>query len=64
MAFIFNICMQIHIRGGYVIPVQVPGFTTAASRQNPFALLVSLSDQSTTNGDLYIDDGESLDNSK
>ena len=57
-------CMQIHIRGGYVIPMQDSGLTTAASRQNPFALLVSLSDQSTANGDLYIDDGESLDNSK
>ena len=56
--------MQIHIRGGYVIPMQDSGLTTAASRQNPFALLVSLSDQSTANGDLYIDDGESLDNSK
>jgi len=50
----------VYIRGGSVLPMQVPGYTTYASRQNPWSLLVALSSQGTATGSLYIDDGESL----
>ena len=53
--------LQIHVRGGYIIPMQEPGLTTAESRKNPYSLLVALdiASGSDTFGDLYLDDGES-----
>jgi len=33
---------QVHVRGGVIIPTQVPAMTTAATRKNPFTLLVAL----------------------
>ncbi|CAI8017774.1 Probable alpha-glucosidase Os06g0675700 [Geodia barretti] len=51
----------IHIRGGYIIPMQEPGMTTVASRKNPFSLLVALDETGSASGDVYLDDGESLD---
>ena len=54
----------IHIRGGYIIPMQEPGMTTVASRKNPFSLLVALDETGSASGDVYLDDGESLDMSK
>ena len=56
--------IQIHVRGGYVIPMQEPGMTTTASRKNPFSLLVALDDTGSATGDMYLDDGESLDMNK
>ena len=52
--------VQIHIRGGHIIPMQEPAMTTAASRNNPFSLLVALDNNSSAIGDMYLDDGESL----
>eukprot|EP00118_Oscarella_pearsei_P028778 m.2900 g.2900 ORF g.2900 m.2900 type:complete len:913 (+) comp8961_c0_seq1:1487-4225(+) len=56
--------IQVHVRGGVTIPMQEPGMTTAASRLNPFKLLVALDSQGISNGSLYFDDGISLDMSK
>lgn len=56
--------IQIHIRGGYIVPMQEPGITTAASRKNPFSLLVALNSSGSAVGELYLDDGLSLDMSK
>ncbi|KHN87200.1 Maltase-glucoamylase, intestinal [Toxocara canis] len=61
--------MPIYARGGHIIPKQTPAVTTAASRKNPFELLIALrfdSTQSTDGttlplpsyGELYWDDGE------
>ena len=44
--------------------MQQPGMTTAASRKNPFSLLVALDDTGSAVGDMYLDDGESLAMSK
>ncbi len=44
--------------------MQDPAMTTAASRLNPFSLLVALNDVGKAVGDLYTDDGESIDSSK
>lgn len=52
--------IPLHIRGGVIIPQQEPNITTAASRQNPFLLLVALDNTSMASGQLYLDDGESL----
>lgn len=52
--------IPVHIRGGHIIPLQVPGMTTAESRKNDFELLVALDSHERASGDLYLDDGESL----
>jgi alpha-glucosidase len=52
--------IPVYVRGGSVIPMQEPGYTTEASRKNPWALLVALSQEGTAAGSLYVDDGESL----
>lgn len=50
----------VHLRGGYVIPMQKAGNTTATSRKNPWSLLVALDTKGNAEGDLYLDDGISL----
>jgi len=52
--------IPVYIRGGSVIPLQMPGMTTAASRKNPWGLLVALDGNGQAGGQLYLDDGESL----
>jgi len=52
--------IPVYVRGGGILPMQEPGYTTAASRKNPWGLLVALSGEGTAYGSLYIDDGESL----
>ncbi|ODV65159.1 1,4-alpha-d-glucan glucohydrolase [Hyphopichia burtonii NRRL Y-1933] len=51
--------IPLHIRGGYVIPTQEPGYTTAESRENPWGLIVALGVDKSAQGKLYVDDGES-----
>ena len=50
----------IHVRGGYVIPIQKAGNTTATSRKNPWSLLIAVDQNGHAKGDLYLDDGISL----
>ncbi|KAH0624124.1 hypothetical protein JD844_007538 [Phrynosoma platyrhinos] len=52
--------INLHIRGGYIIPWQIPGITTNASRQNPMGLTVALDDNGVAQGQLYWDDGISI----
>lgn len=40
---------------------QVPALTTSASRSNPFLLTVALCSQGWAKGELFWDDGDSLD---
>ena len=51
---------QVHVRGGSILPMQAPALTTAATRRNPFSLLVALSARNDASGRLYWDDGETL----
>ncbi|XP_078486588.1 sucrase-isomaltase, intestinal [Ciona intestinalis] len=51
--------INLHIRGGYILPTQEPAVTTYYSRQNDFGLVVALDDNMKASGDLYWDDGES-----
>uniref|UniRef100_A0A3B5ANW4 Glucosidase alpha, acid n=1 Tax=Stegastes partitus TaxID=144197 RepID=A0A3B5ANW4_9TELE len=53
--------INVHVREGHVIPQQEPALTTTASRGNPFFLTVALSAGGWARGDLFWDDGESLD---
>lgn len=53
--------INIHIFGGSIIPTQKPEVTTAATRRNPFQLLVALGFNGTAAGEMYWDDGEQYD---
>lgn len=51
---------NIHVRGGYIIPMQAAGNTTKTSRMNPWSLLIALDANGNAEGSLYLDDGLSL----
>lgn len=51
----------VHVRERSIIPQQAPALTTAISRKNPFTLTVGLSVGNLAKGELFWDDGESLD---
>lgn len=53
--------INIHLRGGYILPLQDPELTTFRSRKNLFTLLVALNIKSKAKGEIYWDDGDSLD---
>jgi alpha-glucosidase len=52
--------IPVYVRGGNVVPTQEPGLTTTASRKNPWGLIVALDNSGNADGQLYLDDGESL----
>lgn len=52
--------INVHVRGGSILPLQTPGYTTGETRNGSFGILVALDEQSRANGSLYLDDGESL----
>lgn len=51
---------NIHVRGGYIIPMQAAGNTTKTSRMNPWSLLIALDANGNAEGSLYLDDGLSV----
>ncbi|KAM6957048.1 lysosomal alpha-glucosidase [Aplochiton taeniatus] len=53
--------VHVHLREGHILPQQEPALTTTASRRNPFYLTVALSAGGWAFGDLFWDDGDSLD---
>ncbi|KAK2805001.1 hypothetical protein FQN51_001095 [Onygenales sp. PD_10] len=52
--------IPVYVRGGAVLPMQEPALTTRAARSTPWSLLVSLDGKSEAHGEVYIDDGESV----
>jgi alpha-glucosidase len=52
--------INVHVRGGSILPLQEPGYTTTETRANPWGILVALDSDQKAKGDLYLDDGESL----
>ena len=52
--------IPLFIRGGSVLPMQLPGYTTYESRLNPWSLTIALDMEGSATGQLYLDDGESL----
>ncbi|XP_072225139.1 lysosomal alpha-glucosidase [Leuresthes tenuis] len=53
--------INIHVREGHIIPQQEPALTTTASRIRPLFLTVALTEGGWASGDLFWDDGDSLD---
>ncbi|KAI9754374.1 MAG: hypothetical protein M1815_005675 [Lichina confinis] len=53
--------IPVYVRGGRILPLQQPRLTTQAVRGSPWSLLVALSAEGSATGDLYVDDGVSLD---
>ncbi|XP_033634862.1 maltase-glucoamylase, intestinal-like [Asterias rubens] len=53
--------INLHVRGGYILPTQQPANSTVFSRVLPFGLIVALDGDQSARGRLYWDDGESID---
>lgn len=49
--------IPLHIRGGYILSTQKPAMNTAASRLNPFGLIVAPDENGEARGDFFYDDG-------
>uniref|UniRef100_A0A8C0ZX56 Sucrase-isomaltase, intestinal n=1 Tax=Castor canadensis TaxID=51338 RepID=A0A8C0ZX56_CASCN len=49
----------LHLRGGYIFPIQQPNTTTETSRKNSLGLIVALDYKREAKGELYWDDGVS-----
>ncbi|XP_021000662.2 lysosomal alpha-glucosidase [Parasteatoda tepidariorum] len=56
--------INLAVRGGYILPLQLPAQTVADSRENEFDILVALDDKQEASGEFYWDDGDSLDTYK
>jgi len=52
--------INLHIRGGYILPTQKEELNTRLSRKNPFSLLVALDEKGEAMGSMFWDDGESI----
>ncbi|XP_035110445.2 putative maltase-glucoamylase 2 [Callithrix jacchus] len=53
--------INLHIRGGYILPWQEPAMNTHSSRQNFMGLIVALDDNGKAEGQMFWDDGQSID---
>lgn len=56
--------INVHVRGGSILPIQEPGNTTAMTKSNPYSLLIALDANESAHGTLYLDDGESIEPSE
>lgn len=52
--------IPVHVRGGVILPMQEAKMTTAECRNSSWSLLVPLDANQAAEGDIYIDDGESV----
>eukprot|EP00833_Pecoramyces_ruminatium_P004219 jgi/Orpsp1_1/1178251/evm.model.c7180000064589.1 len=53
--------IPVHLRGGFVIPTQGPKLNVYENRNSPFGLIVALDENNKASGELYLDDGSSMD---
>uniref|UniRef100_A0A8C2NL27 P-type domain-containing protein n=1 Tax=Capra hircus TaxID=9925 RepID=A0A8C2NL27_CAPHI len=53
--------INLHVRGGYILPCQEPANNTFYSRQNYMKLIVAADDNQMARGSLFWDDGETID---
>ncbi|KAF7653977.1 hypothetical protein LDENG_00076250, partial [Lucifuga dentata] len=53
--------INLHVRGGYILPWQKPENNTYYSRKNPLGLIIALSDGGTAQGSFFWDNGEGID---
>ncbi|XP_021568327.1 putative maltase-glucoamylase-like protein FLJ16351 [Carlito syrichta] len=52
--------INLHVRGGYILPWQEPAMNTHFSRQNFMGLTVALDDNGEAEGQMFWDDGQSI----
>lgn len=52
--------IPVYVRGGSVLPTQKPGYTTRECREGAWTLIVALDNSGSATGQVYIDDGESV----
>ena len=52
--------VPLYVRSGTILPAQQPGLTTTESKLNDMDLLVFLNNEGGAQGDLYLDDGDSI----
>ncbi|KAF2117489.1 hypothetical protein BDV96DRAFT_643865 [Lophiotrema nucula] len=52
--------IPVHLRGGTIIASQTPGNTTKQTRLNPWSFIAALDKNNQASGELYMDDGVSL----
>uniref|UniRef100_A0A4X2LEU1 Maltase-glucoamylase n=1 Tax=Vombatus ursinus TaxID=29139 RepID=A0A4X2LEU1_VOMUR len=52
--------INLHVRGGYILPWQEPANNTHYSRRNSLGLIVALSDNGVAEGEFFWDDGQSI----
>uniref|UniRef100_F1SRR8 Maltase-glucoamylase 2 (putative) n=1 Tax=Sus scrofa TaxID=9823 RepID=F1SRR8_PIG len=53
--------INLHIRGGYILPWQEPAMNTFSSRQKFMGLIVALDSSGRADGQIFWDDGQSID---
>ncbi|XP_014441943.1 probable maltase-glucoamylase 2 [Tupaia chinensis] len=53
--------INLHVRGGFILPWQEPASNTHYSRQNFMGLTVALDDNGRAEGQMFWDDGQSID---
>ncbi|KAJ8410764.1 hypothetical protein AAFF_G00187210 [Aldrovandia affinis] len=52
--------INLHVRGGHILPCQEPDKSTHYSRKNPLWLIVALSDNNDAHGSFFWDDGQGI----
>lgn len=52
--------INLHVKGGTIIPTQEPAVNTEISRNNPFGLIVALDEKEEAFGKMSYDDGETI----
>ncbi|BFZ65459.1 hypothetical protein YB2330_006631 [Saitoella coloradoensis] len=52
--------IPLFVRGGYILPMQTPGYTTDEARNGTWSLLVALDSEGSAEGEIYLDDGVSV----
>ncbi|KAG0271038.1 hypothetical protein BGZ96_006016, partial [Linnemannia gamsii] len=50
------------LEGGHIIPIQTPKLTVAETRLQPVSLIIALDDVGFAKGEVYVDDGTSVNN--
>ncbi|XP_028617459.1 maltase-glucoamylase, intestinal-like, partial [Grammomys surdaster] len=53
--------INLHVRGGYILPWQQSALNTNLSRKKPLGLIIALDENKEARGELFWDDGQSKD---